>query len=595
MLPESPVPAPHKHPPHGHPPPLLPLSYPYPVPLLPIHPVAQVFPPPTAAAARPAQAPLDDAQRQEARRRAYHYRPYPMLPLQMPPVSALCEAQARVHMMYHTVGVAALEAMRVGWEGDLASRCLTKVPEVFPREFEEELDVVRDCRGAPDVVGYGAYGVVLKGCRKRDASMCAIKVVELQPLIDRDMMKQLENEVTIQQSLDHHNVVRLHRVIKASIPDRLPSHQPPCGGMGDAAEQSMMMTSSLPTLPLQRPVAKWFLIMEWCDKGPFITFPSSTYCRYGDTRCLPAWLAGWYLGQALDGAAHIHDKGYTHADLKPDNFLLKRDGRQHMRPFPTLKITDFGWSAAVEQIRTDKCGTIEYMAPEILRGTPYTNNPAIDIWSLGIFLYELLRGHTPFAGKTEQEILAMLGDPDWLERLFRHPCVHNGQVLPAVPPLIETVKDTLRKMLAVDPAHRHTARQLLETDPWIRFYYYDVRELGPRSDPAAHYPLGDPFATNGKYPLPAPSPAHTQTTQTDSDGSPPTHYPPDPPVPPVVDVAAARVESSQQRKDSKDGDDKGRGNGAGDGDGNGHRGGQQQQQQQFFDCEEGTREAAGSV
>ncbi len=63
-----------------------------------------------------------------------------------------------------------------------------------------------------------------------------------------------------------------------------------------------------------------------------------------------------------------------------------------------VKLCDFGWSASFVKERQTFCGTYEYMAPEIFENSKY--GKAIDIWSLGILLYELLHGHSPFKGKS---------------------------------------------------------------------------------------------------------------------------------------------------------------------------------------------------
>ena len=92
----------------------------------------------------------------------------------------------------------------------------------------------------------------------------------------------------------------------------------------------------------------------------------------------------------------IHNDNLIHRDLKPENILLTKD----LVP----KICDFGWSVMVKrgQSRKTFCGTYEYMAPEILESNKY--NKSVDIWSLGILLYELIHGFSPFEGKTAHEI-----------------------------------------------------------------------------------------------------------------------------------------------------------------------------------------------
>jgi len=61
----------------------------------------------------------------------------------------------------------------------------------------------------------------------------------------------------------------------------------------------------------------------------------------------------------------------------------------------TLKICDFGWCVATDnQPRSTFCGTLEYMAPEMIANG--SHNHTLDVWCLGILLYEMLHGHAPF-------------------------------------------------------------------------------------------------------------------------------------------------------------------------------------------------------
>jgi len=87
---------------------------------------------------------------------------------------------------------------------------------------------------------------------------------------------------------------------------------------------------------------------------------------------------------------HLHGLGYAYRDLKPENVLLTRSGH--------IKLCDFGFCKLVGP--TDKtwtlCGTPEYMAPEVILGKGH--DKAVDFWSLGVFIFELLAGYPPFFG-----------------------------------------------------------------------------------------------------------------------------------------------------------------------------------------------------
>lgn len=95
------------------------------------------------------------------------------------------------------------------------------------------------------------------------------------------------------------------------------------------------------------------------------------------------------------GIDYLHKNKIIHRDLKPENLLLDKEGN--------IKICDFGWSAEMMQTntRTTFCGTIDYMTPEMLEDKPHDHT--LDLWCLGVLLYELLHGHAPFKGRNDYE------------------------------------------------------------------------------------------------------------------------------------------------------------------------------------------------
>jgi hypothetical protein len=113
----------------------------------------------------------------------------------------------------------------------------------------------------------------------------------------------------------------------------------------------------------------------------------------------------WFRGLA-DGVIYLHDHGIVHRDLKPGN-VFEDEG--------IVKIGDYGLSKYISCSRrsgqTESVGTFHYMAPEIGKGI---YGKEIDIYALGIILYEMLIGRVPFEGESSQEIIMkhLTADPD---------------------------------------------------------------------------------------------------------------------------------------------------------------------------------------
>src|SRR5436309_5073226 len=113
----------------------------------------------------------------------------------------------------------------------------------------------------------------------------------------------------------------------------------------------------------------------------------------------------WFRGIAA-GVAYLHNHGIVHRDLKPANIFQDSS---------YVKIGDYGLSKFISVSRrsgqTESVGTFHYMAPEIGKGV---YGKEIDIYALGIVLFEMLTGRTPFDGESSQEIIMkhLTADPD---------------------------------------------------------------------------------------------------------------------------------------------------------------------------------------
>lgn len=107
----------------------------------------------------------------------------------------------------------------------------------------------------------------------------------------------------------------------------------------------------------------------------------------------------WVMRQTLRGLHYLHSNNIVHRDIKSDNILTTSTGE--------VKLADFGFSAQLTQERSErssKVGTLCWMAPELLHGERRYDTK-IDIWSFGIFAYELAECDPPYLREPQNRIM----------------------------------------------------------------------------------------------------------------------------------------------------------------------------------------------
>lgn len=136
---------------------------------------------------------------------------------------------------------------------------------------------------------------------------------------------------------------------------------------------------------------KLYLILEYLSGGELFMHLEREGIFLEDTAC-------FYVAEITLALEHLHRQGIIYRDLKPENILLDSTGH--------VKLTDFGLckeSIDETTVTHTFCGTIEYMAPEIL--TRSGHGKAVDWWSLGALMYDMLTGAPPFTAENRKKTI----------------------------------------------------------------------------------------------------------------------------------------------------------------------------------------------
>ena len=197
--------------------------------------------------------------------------------------------------------------------------------------------------GKPKLLGYGSFGNVYLEINKINKKFYAIKHIEKRRILKAlNTLEPIYNEIKIQSKICHPNIVKILYANESE---------------------------------------KYFdIVLEYANKG-------NLFYYIKDNEYLSESQSFKIFIQIVNAIYFLHKNNFIHRDIKPENILLFDKN--------IAKLCDFGWCVEFkDEPRNTFCGTTEYMAPEMLNEKNYGKE--IDIWSLGILLYEMLHGHSPF-------------------------------------------------------------------------------------------------------------------------------------------------------------------------------------------------------
>lgn len=257
-------------------------------------------------------------------------------------------------------------------------------------------------------IGEGRFGKIYLAKEIRTQFLVAIKCLAKDAILAHDLKHQVQREVEIQSFCRHKNITRLYAYFWDD--------------------------------------QRIFLVLEYANGGDLYGLMK----RSGSHLPEPT-VARLAYGIAL-GLSYLHEQGFIHRDIKPDNILL-HNGR--------VKICDFTWvvSCSGDQRRQTLCGTLDYLSPEVVSSAPY--DASIDDWCLGVVLYELLCGHPPFDGQPPAQTCLS---------------IRQGSYEPLPPSVSTEASDCITRLLSVDANKRLRSGDVL-THPWIVRHCQDAIEL----------------------------------------------------------------------------------------------------------------------
>lgn len=158
--------------------------------------------------------------------------------------------------------------------------------------------------------------------------------------------------------------------------------------------------------------------------------------------------AKFYITQVISFLEYIHSMNIAYRDIKPENLMVNEKGY--------IKVVDFGFAKKIDSKSFTFCGTPEYVSPEII--TCKGHGIYTDYWSLGILIFELLTGYTPFSAVSTTTTY--------------HNIVKCEYRIP--PHVNPSAHDLIRKLLVVDTTKRlgcqHNGIQDIQLHEWFSYY-----------------------------------------------------------------------------------------------------------------------------
>ena len=289
-----------------------------------------------------------------------------------------------------------------------ALKCLEPEPNIKDFEIIKEL-------------GCGSFGRVFLARHKKTKVQYAIKAIDKKNKTNIEEKPYFRRELEVMYKIHHPNVVKL---------------------FGHFEDNHYC-----------------YFIMEYISKGNVYNLLTLNKKKQLATKVVAS-----IIKDVISATYFLHNMNppIIHRDIKPENVLLN-DGI-------VAKLTDFGWSNYIEEEKERKtvCGTPIYLAPEIIKEKGHDEK--VDIWCIGVLLFELMTGSIPFQGKDIESL--------------KNNILHLKITWPKE--MNKDAKDLISKILKLDPSERISLEEMLE-HPFFTKYFPDAQKCLILPDPNIIY------------------------------------------------------------------------------------------------------------
>jgi serum/glucocorticoid-regulated kinase 2 len=241
------------------------------------------------------------------------------------------------------------------------------------------------------ILGKGSFGKVFLVEKKDDKKLYAMKSLRKDVILENDQVESTKLEKDILLKAKHPFFVKMAYIFQTD--------------------------------------QKIYFVMNFIRGGELFTHLQNEK-RFKEER------AKFYAAQIISAIGYLHKKKIIYRDIKPENILMGEDGY--------LYLADFGLAKEMtnRDFTSSFCGTPEYLAPEIIQNKGH--NHAVDWWSIGILIYEMIVGFPPFYHSNQQTMYELI---EKFPVKFPDPVKHKIQ-------MSEEVKDLISKLLEKDPKNR---------------------------------------------------------------------------------------------------------------------------------------------